>query len=126
MYIHSMYAHMNMYTICASLCVCYIHTCTRCTVCVCGVSLPCRAIDRTFFETSHSTTFSSVRGLFPPLAAENGSSVSLTTWCVVWCGVVWCGVVWCECECGVYVYVRLLTGELVGVWSACMPYTHTK
>ena len=37
-------------------------------------------MERTFFETSQSTTFSSVRGLLTPLAAENGSSVSLTTW----------------------------------------------
>ena len=37
-------------------------------------------MERTFIETSHSTTCSSVRGLFTPLAAENGSSVSLTTW----------------------------------------------
>ena len=36
-------------------------------------------MDSTFFESSHSTTFSSLSGLLPPLAGENGSSVSLTT-----------------------------------------------
>ena len=44
-----------------------------------GPDLPCRAMESTFFSTSHSTIFSSVRGLFTPLAAENGSSVSRTT-----------------------------------------------